>query len=59
MSNKSLFCMHMFSALENGNVSLIMSSPEALNNKMTTLLKLHIHQICILAFDEVHCVLEC
>jgi len=34
------------------------ASPEALNDKAVAVLKNQRHRICVLAFDEVHCVSE-
>jgi len=47
-----------FSALEHGDVSIIFTSPEALGDKMITVLKKLRHRVCLLAFDEVHCISE-
>jgi len=48
----------VFLALELADASVVFASPEALGEKMVTLLKEQRHRICVLAFDEVHCVSE-
>jgi len=42
--------MSWFSALEHGDVSIIFTSPEALHEKMITVLKNLCHRVCLLAF---------
>jgi len=44
--------------IESGEASIMFASPEALNDKAVAVLKNQRHRICVLAFDEVHCVSE-
>jgi len=50
--------LFMFTALEKGDTSVIFTSPEALNDKVIALLKNQRRRICLVAFDEVHCMSE-
>ena len=50
--------MCVFSALKHGDVSIVFTSPEALGEKTLAMLKNLRHRVCLLAFDEVHCISE-
>jgi len=48
-----------FTALEAGNVSVIFASPEVLESKTWfQVIKRYRHRVCLVTFDEVHCMSE-
>jgi len=46
------------SAVNHSAASVIFSSPEAMNDKMVAAMKNDRRRICLVAFDEVHCLSE-
>jgi len=48
-----------YAALKTGQISVIFTTPEALQNeKLTTIVRHYRERVCLVAFDEVHCMSE-